>query len=167
MVAPDSAGPHWAVRPVRRRGVLLGLLGAGALVPASAVLAGCGRGREDPLVPLVTRARRDAAFIDAVVATKAVNGNQLTPLAAARRQHADALAGELGDDAPPASAATLSPDDTPRAGDNAEELLDRVRAALDGSRRQAAALVPTLTRPRAALVGSIAACCAAYRAVLA
>jgi hypothetical protein len=151
---------------VRRRGVLLGLLGAGALVPASA-LAGCGRGRSDPLVPLVTRARRDAAFIDAVIATKAMNGNRLAALAAARRQHADALVGELGDDAPPASAAALSPGDTPGAGDNPDELLDLLRSVLDGSRRQAAALVPTLTRPRAALVGSIAACCAAYRALLA
>jgi len=167
VVAPDSAGPGPAVRPVRRRGVLLGLLGVGALVPASAALGGCGRGRQDPLVPLVTRARRDAAYIDAVIATKAVNGNRLAMLAAARRQHADALAGELGGDAPPASAATLSPDEIPGAGDDADELLDRIRSVLDGSHRQAAALVPTLARPRAALVGSIAACCAAYRAVLA
>ena len=169
MVARESAGSRSrrAVGPVRRRGFLLGLLGAGALVSSGSALAGCGRRGADPLVALVTRARRDAAFIDAVVAANAADRDRLAPVAAARRQHADALASELGDEAPPASAAALSPEDTPRSGEAGEELLERVRTVLDGSRRQAAVLVPTLSRPKAALVGSVSACCAAYRAVLA
>jgi hypothetical protein len=44
--------------------------------------------------------------------------------------------------------------------------LQRVRTALAGSARQAGLQVLTLPRQRAALAGSIAACCAAYEAVL-
>jgi len=45
-------------------------------------------------------------------------------------------------------------------------VLPRVRAALEDAAKEASLLVLTLPRQRAALVGSIAACCTAYRAVL-
>ncbi len=44
--------------------------------------------------------------------------------------------------------------------------LDGVLAALDSSARAAADAVPALPGYRAALVGSVAACCAAYRTLL-
>ena len=44
--------------------------------------------------------------------------------------------------------------------------LDGVRSALDSSARTAAETVPGLPGYRAALVGSIAASCAAYRSIL-
>jgi hypothetical protein len=47
-----------------------------------------------------------------------------------------------------------------------DSALQRVRTALNDSARQAGLRVLTLPRQRAALAGSIAACCTAYEAVL-
>jgi hypothetical protein len=91
-----------------------------------------------------------------------VKADVLTALAAARRAHATAMATELGDDAPPAPPADQPAPPAPQA----RNAVAAVLAALDESQRRAAAEVPGLPRQRASLVGSIAACCAAYRTVL-
>lgn len=153
------------VRRLPRRPVLLGMT-ATLAVP---VLAGCGSRPPDPLVALVVQARSDA--VSSAAAAQALRtgsprlSDELAGLAAARRAHADAMAAELGGDAP--DAPEPAPAERPGAPmvEPATELTG-VRAALDEAQRTAAAAVPGLPRRRAALVGSVAACCAAYRSVL-
>lgn len=139
---------------------------AGAVVGAAAAsLAGCAPGEPDPLAALAARARADAALIDSMLANPAAGAalsGRLAAVADARRQHAKALALELGETETPTPAPTSGPAPPP----DPKSALTRARAALDTARGQAAALVPTLPRRRAALVGSIAACCAAYHEVL-
>jgi hypothetical protein len=147
--------------------VLFGLAAAAAVPLLSApVLAGCSSGPPDPLIALVVQARADAELVaaaeQALRGTDAGTAGTLVPIAAARHAHADRLAAELGDDAP----APPGPDTPAPPAPPAAAALDRVRAALDEAQHRAAAEVPTLVRHRAALVGSVAACCGAYRAVL-
>ncbi|HEY2203595.1 MAG TPA: hypothetical protein VGH99_03830 [Pseudonocardia sp.] len=148
--------------------MLLGLLGVGAAGPAAALLSGCGSGEPDPLVALIKRARRDAALVDAILATRPVGAalaGRLGPVAEARRQHAGALTAVLGDSAPSPKETAPAADTNPPSEDT-DGALSRVRAALDEGRKQAAALVLSVPRAQAGLVGSIAACCGAYRALL-
>ena len=161
---------HLTTTRVPRRPVLLAGLAAAAAPALSGVLAGCAEQPPDPLIALLTQAWADAALATAVA--EALHSRSDTAkadpdtrkaevvaaLAAARRAHADALTAELGDDAP--ALATEPPTSTPAGG------LGAVTAALDDAAGRAADAVPGLPRHRAALVGSIAACCGAYRAVL-
>jgi hypothetical protein len=156
--------------PVSRRSVLLAGITALAAPGLVTALAGCADEAPDPLVALIEQARSDAALAEA--AAKAVRGagsgsasdaELLTALAQARRAHADTMAGELGDDAPPPPAANAPGPPAP----DAKTAVPGVRAALESAQRKAADAVAVLPRQRAALVGSIAACCGAYRAVLA
>lgn len=170
--------------PIPRRPVLLAGVAAVALPALAGVLTGCAEQPPDPLIALLVQARSDAALTD--VAAQALRSGQPTPatpaagssatpsagstkvdtltaLAAARRAHAEALAAELGDDAPPPPPADQPGPPAPEA----RNAVSAVSSALDAAQRQAAAAVPGLPRHRAALVGSIAACCAAYRGVLA
>jgi hypothetical protein len=162
VVVPE--GVRRSGEAVPRRPVLFAM--AGALIGAAATsLTGCAPGQPDPLEALAARARADAALIDSMLtdpAAGAALSGQLAPVADARRQHARALGVELGESATP----TPAPASGPRPPPDPKTALARVRATLDAAHRQAAALVPTLPRRRAALVGSIAACCAAYHEVL-
>jgi hypothetical protein len=171
VVSPECA--RLATDPVLtglpRRPVLLGLAAAAAL-PAVGLVAGCG-GQPDPLEALAARARSDAAVIDSILALPALAAalsSRLGPVADARRQHAVALGVELGE-----STSSTSTPESSSAGDrlgpthaDPDDALAQVRGALDDAARQAGLLVLSLPRRRAALVGSIAACCSAYRAVL-
>jgi hypothetical protein len=152
---------------VPRRPFLLGLAAVAGAVPAAGLLAGCGSEEPDPLEALAKRARADAALIDSILnfgQLGAALSTRLGPVADARRQHATALGVELGETSP----ATPSTSPTPPPSDQTDvnSAVQRVRTALAGSARQAGLLVLTLPRQRAALAGSIAACCAAYEAVL-
>ncbi len=153
------------------------LLAALAVPAVSGTLAGCGNKPPDPLVALTVQARSDAALADAVAqmlraspagspgqagSPEAATSDMLAALAAARRAHADTMVAELGDDAPPPAPAGQPGPPPPEA----RTALAGVLTALDDAQRRAAAEVPGLPRHRAAVVGSIAACCAAYRAVL-
>jgi hypothetical protein len=151
--------------------VLLAGIAALAVPALAGSLAGCADEPPDPLIGLLLAARADAVLAD--TAAQALRSGQVPPataakavnlalLGAARRAHADALAAELGDDAPP----TPPPDKLGPPAPEAKDALDVVKDALDEAQRKAGAEVPGLPRQRAALVGSIAACCAAYRAVL-
>jgi len=165
-------------------------------LPLAGVLAGCGRGQPDPLVALTIQARSDATRIDTIVqvlrtgstpSTDPALADALAAVADARRTHAEALAVELADEAPPplqgtvpnaeptgptakqstATARPTAPSIEPTAPISAADTaLTSVLAVLDKAHQRAAAVVPSLPRSHAALVGSIAACCAAYRAVL-
>jgi hypothetical protein len=123
------------------------------------------------LQALAARARSDAALIDSILAQPALGAalsSRLGPVADARRQHAMALGVELGESSPSTSA---PPSPSAGAGAGAprpdpDDALAQVRGALQDAARQAGLLVLTLPRRRAALVGSIAACCSAYQAVL-
>ena len=185
MVSPECARPasNRVIRQIPRRPVLLGLTAIVVAVPAGSLLTGCGRGEPDPLAAVAARARSDAALIDSILAIPTLGAalsGRLGSVADARRQHAVALGVELGEtSSAPAPAPPDPPPDQstpPSSGPDSssgvssqpgpEDVLPRVRTALDDSVRQAGRLVLTLPRQRAALVGSIAACCAAYRAVL-
>jgi hypothetical protein len=164
-VHPGPPLPPAATRLTRRRALALGLA-AGGLGIAAPVLAGCAAGSSDdgpdPLIPLVTRARSDAALVTAVITADPSLTGQLDPLRSARSDHATALEHEItrvaGTTAPiPAPAPT-----TPQAGAD----LNAVRQAVADAAREAAGLVSSVPTARAGLVGSVAACCAAYSAVL-
>jgi len=184
VVSPECARPasNRVIRRISRRPVLLGLTAIAVAVPAGGVLAGCGRGEPDPLEAVAARARSDAALIESILAQPTLGAalsGRLGPVADARRQHAVALGVELGETSPaPAPPPPDPPPDQstqPSSGPGSsgvssrpspDDVLPRVRTALDNSVHQAGRLVLTLPRQRAALVASIAACCAAYRAVL-
>jgi hypothetical protein len=146
----------------RRRA--LAVLGLGAAVP---VLAACTTSAADegpdPLIPLAERARADTALVTAAITAEPALTAQLDPLRSARADHADALqkeidrlAGDAASTATPAPAPPATPVD--RAA---------VRDAVDAATREATGLVASVPSERAGLVGSIAACCAAYSAILA
>lgn len=148
-----------------RRTVLLGMT-VTLVVP---LLAACADRPPDPLVALVVQARSDAGLADAAAAAlrtgTAADGptaELVAGIAAARRAHADAMAAELGDDPPEQPPPGPAPPPVAAAG-----AVAAVRDALDQAHRAAAGAVPDLARRRAALVGSVAACCAGYRSVLA
>jgi hypothetical protein len=144
--------------------VLRGLAGLAVLVSAGGALSACGSDEPDPLRVLADRALTDAAVIDRVRADPTLKpdvGTRLGELADARRAHAKALIVALGDD--PADTPAPSSTPAPSGGDSG---LAQVRGRLNSAQRQAAKLVPGLAREHAGLVGEIAACCAAYRAVL-
>lgn len=169
MVPPECARPDVAPVAARlsRRPVVLGIAGTAVLASVAGLVTGCAGKTPDPLFDPTERALADAAKIDGVrtldsipTPTKAL----LADLASARREHARALTGALNETgtAPPPTPPTLAP--APEA-DGTSALAD-VRGALDDAKREADRLVLTLDRKRASLIGSIGACCAAYRTVL-
>jgi hypothetical protein len=170
VVPPECASPagYRVLRQLPRRPVLVALAAA-FTAPAAGLLSGCGRGEPDPLEALAASAREDAALIDSMLTNPAVAASlagRIAPVAEARRQHAQALAVALGETETETSAPSTSPSALPSAPTDPASAMSRVRALLDAAHRQASNLVPTLPRRRASLVGSVAACCAAYRAVL-
>jgi hypothetical protein len=133
---------------------------AGLAVPAALVaLGGCGASGPDPLLGLAATAGSDAALIEEAIRRSPDLAARLTPAGAARAAHAAALGTEIH--------RLDSSVALPTASQAGSATLDGVRAALDRSARTAADAVPGLPGYRAALVGSIAACCAAYRSLLA
>ena len=168
MVSPECARPaRYPVTRLPRRPVLLGLAAAAVALPATGLLAGCGSGEPDPLETLAASARADATLIDALLNQGIVGaslGGRLRPVAEARRQHAVALGVELGETTTPSGSASASP--VPTGSSDPQQALGQVRSALEASAREAGLRVLTLPRRRAALAGSIAACCTAYRTVL-
>lgn len=170
MVSPECARPaRYAVIRLSRRPVLLGLAAAAVAVPAAGLLAGCGSDQPDPLESLATSARADAELIDSLLAQPTLGaalGAQLRPVAEARRQHAAALDAELGETSPPSTPASAGPPAGNAPGSSTQDALAQVRAALEAAAQEAGLRVLTLPRRRAALAGSITACCSAYRAVL-
>lgn len=184
--ATGSTGPVG----VSRRALLVGLL----LTPP--VLVGCGpevpeqAAAPDPLITLADAARADVALVTAVLAATPALTDRLGPVRDARAQHAAALDTEVrrldptgvrptagsgapippagaDPDAPTPSAAPSGTAAAPSAATAPVVTLATVRTALSTSGGAAAAAALTLPMGRAGLVGSVAACCTTYAAVLA
>lgn len=157
-----------ASRPSRRR-VL-----AGALVLGVPVLSGCTAGdtgppAPDPLGPVADRAEDDVRLADAVAAAHPALAGAAAALASDRREHAAAVRAELRrarlalpatSSASPRSPAPVVVAFEPAAARTA--LVHALRVAQD----QAAVLVAAAPGHRAALLASVAACCASHLAVL-
>jgi hypothetical protein len=189
--AGQPTGPRATGPTLDRRRVLRLAL---ALPAAAALVSGCSgvtarRKEPDPLVALADAARADAALAAAAVATDPELSTRIEPLRAARAEHAAALDAEVvrvggtpgaaaptsvGPTAAPAAPPTGSAQASATAGTSPPAsvtprvvTLAQVRDAVAASQRGAADLVPGLPAERVGLVASVAACCAAYAAVLA
>jgi hypothetical protein len=166
-VHPGEQLPAGAREVLSRRRVL-GLGAAlGGLALAGPALASCSRasGEEgpDPLIALARRARSDAALVTAAITADPDLTARLDPVRSARADHAGALEKEIARYAGQTASATPAPAAAPPAG---PADLDAVQKAVDAAAREAAGLVTTLSKGRAGLVGSVAACCATYALVL-
>ncbi len=164
--------------------------GAALLVAGPAVLAGCSGSppapeRPDPLESPARRAETDSALAQAVAEMAAQVGAQAgaqmgaqarpalataaTALAADRMAHAITLRAELRRVRTAPSSATPQATPTP-APPPADPDLASARAALlqavHAAQDEATQLVLTLPGYRAALLASIAACCATHTALL-
>lgn len=122
----------------------------------------------DPLAPVAARAEADVVLAEMVAADHPDLAAAATAIAADREQHAVALRNELrrarpgpsSSASPRPSAAAVTP--APDVAAARASLLD----ALGDAREQVAALVGHAPGHRAALLASIAACCASHEAVL-
>ncbi|MGH3898677.1 MAG: hypothetical protein ACRDTA_10580 [Pseudonocardiaceae bacterium] len=170
-----------APRPSRRR-----MLAAGAalLVAGPAVLAGCTGSPAapeppDPLESPARRAEADSALAQAVAAMAAQPGVQTHPalanaaraLAVDRMAHAITLRAELHRIRPAPAPSNAAPPATPTpVPPLADPDLPRARTALiqavHGAQDEAAGLAVTLPGYRAALLASVAACCASHATLL-
>lgn len=173
-------------RPSRRRVLAAGATTTALLLAGPMALSGCTAPaavpeRPDPLESPALRAEADAAAAIAAarLVTDADEGlaTAAKALAADRMAHATALRAELRRVRPgPASRDTVAPVTSPAAppppasplpatpdlAATRSALIRGMRAAQD----EAAALVLTLPGYRAALLASIAACCATHAALL-
>lgn len=159
----------------RRRVLRAGLTAGGLLVTAPAVLTGCSvltPGTPDAPDPLESPARRAEA--DVTLARAVADGHpDLAPAATAyaadRQAHAAALRAELrrvNPEMAPSSSAAPAPGVRPAFADGSDAG-NALAAATGRAQNEAAALVAVLPGYRAALLASIAACCASHAVVLA
>ncbi len=143
-----------------RRQVLAALLLAPAAVAGVGACSLGGEPQVDLLVALADQARADAALAAAAVAAEPDLASRLEPLRVARTEHAAALDAEVArldaDAAPPGPVPTPGPQVT----------LATLRGALQASGRTAGEVALDVPAERVGLVASVAACCAAYAAVL-
>lgn len=164
------------------------MLGAGAalLVAGPTVLAGCTGStpaapeEPDPLEQPARRAETDSVLAQAVAQTAAEIANQAdgqalttaaTALATDRMAHAIALRTELRRVRPATVPRSIAPSAPPiPAPPPAVTDLTSARAALlqavHSAQDEASQLVATLPGYRAAMLASVAACCASHAAVL-
>ena len=154
-------------RPLSRRT----LLRAGALVAVAGPLVAACTGQPkaappDPLQPMLNAATGDAAAAKAAATAFADNGATLAVIAAVRRAQAAALRAEVNRaaGAPPSQAAPTTSAVKPPTDE--ATVTARLIAGLATAQHQAAALMPTLPRYRAGLVGSVAAGCASLAEAL-
>lgn len=161
------------LRCSRRRVLTAGVAGT-LLVVGPATLGGCTVStpappeEPDPLVPPAERAESDVALAQAVAAEYPALAVAAVALAADRQAHAGALRAELRRASPvttPTSSVPPVARDIAMTTDQSsarEALAGAMRAAQD----EAAALVATLPGYRAALLASVAACCASHAVML-
>lgn len=158
-----------------RRQVLTAGVAVGALLMAGpTALAGCTSptpptpDEPDPLEGPAQRAEYDVALALAVASAHPALAARVVALAADRQAHATALRGELHRVRPSPPPVTTTPSTAPvmATADQAA-----ARGALAGAVREAqdeaAGLVAMLPGYRAALLASVAACCASHAALLA
>lgn len=168
------AEPRCSRRRVLAAGVATGTL----LAVGPAMLGGCTAAppalpeEPDPLASPATRAESDVALAQAVAARHPALAAAAVALAMDRQAHATALraelhqagAGTVPSSSVPSSSVPPTARDTAmtRQGDARDALAEAIR----GARDEAAALVATLPGYRAALLASVAACCASHAVVL-
>lgn len=162
------------IRRSRRR-VLSAGVSAGVLLVAGP-LAGCtafapeAPEEPDPLEPPARRAESDVALAHAVAAAHPALAPTATALAADRQAHATALRDELRRARPeptPAPGSPVPPAITATTGDGVTGGRAALAATVQAAQAEAAGLVATLPGYRAALLASVAACCASHAAILA
>jgi hypothetical protein len=162
-------------RPRRsRRRVLAAGVAAGTLLAAGPMtLAGCTTpaastpAEPDPLESPARRAESDVALARAVADRHAALAAAAGALVADRQAHAAALRAELRRVEPSPTAVSSAPPAAPvtAAADQAVAR-DALAAAVRAAQQEAAGLVSVLPGYRAALLASVAACCASHAAVL-
>lgn len=161
--------------PRSRRLVLrAGLTAGGLLAVAPSALAGCSvltpdvPEGPDPLESPAGRADADVALARAVADTHPELAGSATAFATDRQAHAAALRAELRrvhpEPTPTGSAAP--PPQPPVVSAEQADARNALANAISGAQSEAAGLVPTLPGYRAALLASVAACCASHAVVL-
>ncbi|MGH3905564.1 MAG: hypothetical protein ACRDTE_15475 [Pseudonocardiaceae bacterium] len=164
-------------RRSRRRILAAGVAAGMLLVTGPAALTGCTSSappvpeQPDPLELPARRAESDAALARTVATAHPALAAAAGAFAADRQAHAGALRAELHRVRPspapsptPSSPGPPTPTPLPAATDQAEAR-DALAGAVQAAQDEAARLVPRLPGYRAALLASVAACCASHGAV--
>ncbi|MCK2242582.1 MULTISPECIES: hypothetical protein [unclassified Crossiella] len=156
----------------RRRVLVAGALAVTALPLASACTPEPAPEQADPLEALLSRARTDIALAKATATTHQGLAAQAGAVAGDRQQHAEALRKEIDRVRParPSTSASGAPTGDPAPPPVVGQqtaALTALREAVAAAEKEAAGLVAGLPTYRAGLVGSVAACCASLREVLA
>ncbi|MFC4001177.1 ferritin-like domain-containing protein [Prauserella oleivorans] len=140
---------------LNRRAALRAAALAAVAVPVAGTASACTGYDDspDPLLPLLARARADAAAARGLARSSPEAENLASQVATVRSAQADALGREVDRLNRP------RPDRTNAPGTTVADL-DALRQRLADARQQAAALVPGLPAYRAGLVGAVAAGCA-------
>lgn len=166
-----SPGAH----PGRRRVLRAALATGGLLVAAPSVsaLAGCSalgldtQEGPDPLEAPAQRAEADAALARSVADGHATLAVAAGAYAVDRQAHATALRAEVHRVNPePTATASNAPPAPPPEFPDLETARNALSGAIGRAQTEAAALVPAQPGYRAALLASVAACCASHSAVL-
>ncbi|MFC5289319.1 hypothetical protein ACFPM7_19885 [Actinokineospora guangxiensis] len=121
----------------------------------------------DPLSALLVRAEADKALAAAVAAAVPALKASAGEVARVRGDHAAALRAEVERERPPAPSSTTAPPPAPpKAPADAAAAKKALVQALTKAQEEATALVASLPRHRAGMVGSVVAACASLREVL-
>lgn len=174
----NSGLARWATVPQARRSRRSALAtGATAalLLAGPGTLTGCGTWASvpegpDPLEAPARRAAADAALAAAVAKAHATLAATANALAGDRAAHASTLRSELHrvhpDPVPGGAAQPASPVGAPAVSADPAAAQAALTQAMHAAQDEAVELVITLPGYRAALLASIAACCATHTALL-
>ena len=162
-------------RPSRRRALAAGATTAALFLAGPTALAGCTASAPapegpDPLEAPARRAESDVALAAAVAQAHSTLAATARALAADRAAHAATLRAELHrvhpDPVPSSTAQPVPPVVPPPVSPDAAAARAALTEAMRAAQDEAAALVITLPGYRAALLASVAACCATHTALL-
>jgi hypothetical protein len=155
--------------------VAAGATTAALFLAGPAVLAGCAASAPtsevpDPLEAPARRAEADMALAAAVAEAHSPLAATARALAADRAAHAATLRAELHrlhpDPVPPSTAQPTPPVGPPPVSPDSATAQAALAQAMRAAQDEAAALVITLPGYQAALLASVAACCATHTALL-
>lgn len=159
-------------RPSRRRVMAIGVTTGTLLLTGPLALSGCtpqpDSAQPDPLERPARRAESDAALAQSVAEAHPALAEVAGGYAADRRAHAAALRTELRRvrPAPASSSPAPPPPAPPPAPADEEQARDALAGAVRAAQDEAGGLVGGLPGYRAALLASVAACCASHAVVL-
>lgn len=121
----------------------------------------------DPLAALVATTRLHVLNLQAAIAVDTERQALLTQLLEDRQAHLDAMIAEWGRTDPPAASAQASISGQVPVPADVESAIAQVRTDASDARVQFTDVIPSVSRHRAALLGSIAANLETHRVVLA